>query len=45
MSTTPYNINAVSVNHNTSSYMELMLRLLFACHPKEMHLSLTVFDN
>lgn len=40
-----YRIAAVSVNHNTSAYMELMLRSLFACHPTGLSLSLTVFDN
>jgi len=38
-------IAAVSVNHNTSTYMELMLRSLFACHPTGVSLSLTIFDN
>lgn len=38
-------IEAVTVNHNTSSYMELMLRSLFARHPPGLNLSLTVFDN
>ncbi len=41
----PYHIAAVSVNHNTSAYMELMLRSLFACHQTGLSLSLTVFDN
>lgn len=41
----PYQIAAVSVNHNTSAYMELMLRSLFACHPPGLPLSLTIFDN
>jgi hypothetical protein len=40
-------IAAVSVNHNTSLYMELMLRSLFATHSslEELGLSLTVLDN
>ena len=38
-------IEAVSVNHNTSRYMELMLRSLFARHPSNLDLSLTIFDN
>jgi GT2 family glycosyltransferase len=38
-------IEAVSVNHNTSAYMELMLRSLFACHPAGLPLSLTIYDN
>jgi hypothetical protein len=38
-------IKAASVNHNTSAYMELMLRSLFAYHPAGLPLSLTVFDN
>ena len=40
-----HHIAAVSVNHNTSAYMELMLRSLFACHPAGLSLSLTIFDN
>ena len=40
-----HKIEAVSVNHNTSRYMELMLRSLFAHHPAGLNLSLTVFDN
>jgi hypothetical protein len=40
-------IAAVSVNHNTSPYVELMLRSLFATHPaaETLGLSLTVLDN
>ncbi len=40
-----HHIAAVTVNHNTPVYMELMLRSLFACHPTGLSLSLTVFDN
>ena len=40
-----HKIEAVSVNHNTSSYMELMLRSLFAHHSAGLNLSLTVIDN
>jgi hypothetical protein len=40
-----HKIEAVTVNHNTSRYMELMLRSLFAHHSREINLSLTVFDN
>jgi hypothetical protein len=38
-------IAAVTVNHNTSLYMELMLRSLFAHHTQDLDLSLTVYDN
>lgn len=41
----PHHIAAVSVNHNTSAYMELMLRSFFACHPSGLSCDLTVFDN
>ena len=41
----PHHIAAVSVNHNTSAYMELMLRSLFARHQAGVSLSLTIFDN
>jgi hypothetical protein len=41
----PYRIAAVSVNHNTSAYMELTLRSLFARHSANLALDLTVFDN
>ena len=40
-----HNIEAVSVNHDTSRYMELMLRSLTAHHPGGLNMSLTVFDN
>lgn len=40
-----HQIAAVTVNHNTSAYMELMLRSFFACHPTGLSVSLTVFDN
>jgi hypothetical protein len=40
-----HRIKAVSVNHNTSRYMELMLRSLFAHHPAGLNLSVTVYDN
>ena len=38
-------IAAASVNHNTSAYMELMLRSLFARHSDLPGLSVTVYDN
>ena len=40
-------IAAVTVNHNTSGYTELLLRSLFATHPPagELGMSLTVLDN
>lgn len=40
-----YRIAAVSVNHNTSAYMELMLRSFFACHPADLTCEITVLDN
>jgi len=40
-----HKIEAVTVNHNTSRYMELMLRSLFARHSQKLNLSVTVFDN
>lgn len=40
-----YTIKAVTVNHNTSQYCELMLRYLFVHHPYEQNVFLTVFDN
>lgn len=40
-----HHIAAASVNHNTSAYMELMLRSLFARHPAGLALDLTIFDN
>jgi GT2 family glycosyltransferase len=43
--TPPHRIAAVSVNHNTSAYMELTLRSLFAHHSTDLALDLTVFDN
>src|SRR5215213_7830906 len=41
----PYQIAAIAVNHNTSRYMELMLRSLFTTHPAQLNLMLTVYDN
>jgi len=38
-------IQAVVVNHNTSKYTELLLRSLFARHPADLDLSVTVLDN
>ena len=40
-----HKIEAVTVNHNTSRYMELMLRSLIVHHPAGLNLSLTLFDN
>ena len=40
-----HKIEAVTVNHNTSRYMVLLLRSLFAHHPVGLDMSLTVFDN
>ena len=40
-----HKIEAVIVNHNTSRYVELALRSLFAHHPRELNVSLRVFDN
>ena len=40
-----YHIEAAVVNHDTSSYVELMLRSLFATHLPDLDMSLTVFDN
>lgn len=37
-------IEAVTVNHNTSPYTELMLRSLFAMH-SNLNISLTIYDN
>jgi hypothetical protein len=37
-------IHAVAVNHNTTAYMELMLRSLYAQN-SDLPLSVTVFDN
>jgi hypothetical protein len=41
----PYQIEAVTVNHNTSLYMELMLRSLAAHHQPDVGLKVTVVDN
>ena len=38
-------VRAVTVNHNTSDYLELMLRSLFHYHPSGLNLALTVYDN
>lgn len=38
-------INGVTVNHNTSLYLELMLRSLFSRHPSGLDLRLTIYDN
>jgi hypothetical protein len=38
-------IAAVSVNHNTSSYMELMLRSFFATHSPQLNCTITIYDN
>lgn len=38
-------IAAVAVNHNTSAYMELLLRSLFGTHADLPNLSLTILDN
>lgn len=40
-----YRINAVTVNHNTSLFTELLLRSLLAKSPAGLKLSLTVMDN
>jgi hypothetical protein len=40
-----HQIEAISVNHNTSLYMELMLRSLFARHPSGLDISVTILDN
>jgi hypothetical protein len=42
-----HSLKAVTVNHNTSAYLELMIRSLFARHPQEsgLNFSLTIFDN
>ena len=40
-----YHVQAVTVNHNTSRYMELMLRSLFAKHSSDLDLTVTVYDN
>ena len=36
---------AVAVNHNTSLYMELMLRSFFATHPSQLNCTITIYDN
>lgn len=41
----PQHIEAISVNHNTSPYMELMLRSLAAHHGRDLDLAVTVADN
>ena len=41
----PHQIEAISVNHNTSAYMELMLRSLFVRHPAGLNFSVTILDN
>jgi hypothetical protein len=38
-------IAAVSVNHSTSAYMELMLRSFAACHGPDLDISFLVYDN
>lgn len=40
-------IKAIAVNHNTSAYMELMVRSLLGRHPQDsgLHFSLHIFDN
>jgi hypothetical protein len=40
-----HHIEAVTVNHNTSRYMELMLRSLYATHSADLSLSLALYDN
>ena len=40
-----HHIEAAVVNHNTSSYVELMLRSLFVRHSPDLDMSITVFDN
>ena len=40
-----YHIEAVTVNHNASLYMELMLRSLFARHSAGLDMSIMAFDN
>lgn len=42
--TSPF-IQVVTVNHNTSSYAELLLRSLYARHSAPLNLALTVIDN
>lgn len=38
-------IEAVTVNHNTSRYTELMLRSLYGKHAPDLPLSVTLYDN
>ncbi len=40
-------IKAVSVNHNTSAYLELMVRSFFARHPQDsgLNIVMSIFDN
>lgn len=46
MQSVEYRIAAATVNHNTSAYMELMLRSFFACHSSNTEItSVSVFDN
>lgn len=46
MTSSTYRIAAATVNHNTSAYMELMLRSFFAYHAKsDVEIHLHVFDN
>jgi hypothetical protein len=46
MSEPPYRIAAVTVNHNTSAYMEVMLRSFFRYHDEaDGVVDVTVFDN
>ena len=42
-----HSIKAVTVNHNTSAYLELMVRSLFARHPhgSGLSFSLSIYDN
>ena len=41
----PSLIQAVTVNHNTSRYVELLLRSLYAKHTSELNMAITVMDN
>lgn len=46
MGTPVYRIAAASVNHNTSAYMELMLRSFYAQHSQcNVHVDFYIFDN
>jgi hypothetical protein len=40
-----HQIEAISVNHNTSPYMELMLRSLLTRHQSGLNMSVTILDN